>query len=61
VNRSAPAERDVPAGVTTWTSTVPAPMGATAVIVVAEVTVKSDEALLPKSTAVTAPNPDPEI
>src|ERR1700683_1958694 len=43
---------DVPAGATPATSTVPAPTGATAVMVVGELTLKLDEALEPKSTAV---------
>ena len=41
---------DVPTGVATWTLTTPAPTGATAVMLVAELTVKSDEPLDPKST-----------
>ena len=52
---------DVPTGVTTCTATVPAPTGAVAVIVVPEVTVKSVEALLPKSTALAPVKPEPEM
>ena len=63
MKRSAPGSRATcPLGVTTRTSTVPAPTGATAAIdVVSEVTVKSDEALAPKSTALAPVNPDPEM
>jgi hypothetical protein len=44
---------------TTRTSTVPAPTGATAVIDADELTVKSEEALEPKSTASAPVNPEP--
>ena len=52
---------EVPPGPTTWTFTDPAPTGAMALMVVGDVTVKSDEAFSPKSTAVALANPDPEM
>ena len=52
MNWSALVVSDVPIGVTTRTSIVPAPTGATAVMFVGEVTVKLEDALAPKSTAV---------
>ena len=61
VNRAAEVGLDVPAGVTTWTETVPEPTGATAVMAVADVTATSDDAWLPKYTAVAPVNPAPEM
>ena len=61
MNASSDDRPEVPAGPTTRTSTVPAPTGATAVMVVGEVTVKSDEALGPNSTALAPLKPVPEI
>ena len=50
---------DVPAGVTTFTLTVSALVGAVALIKVDETTEKFEAALVPKYTAVVAPKPLP--
>jgi hypothetical protein len=52
---------DAPAGVVTVTSTTPLPAGATALIHVAEVTVKLLAAAPPKATAVAPVKPVPLI
>jgi len=54
VNRSAGDADEVPSGPVTVTSAVPVPAGATAVIEVAESTVKEVAGVGPKSTAVAA-------
>ena len=51
----------VPPGVVTVTSTVPAPAGEIAVILVAELTVKLEALLIPNITVVAPVNPVPVI
>lgn len=52
---------EVPPGLVTLTSTVPVPAGETAVMDVAELTVKLVAAVAPNVTAVAAVNPEPVI
>ncbi len=61
VNRSAEDAAEVPAGVTTVTSTLPLPAGLSAVIVVPLTTVTPVAAFVQKSTAVAPVNPVPVI
>jgi hypothetical protein len=61
VNWSAADVGDVPAGVVTVTSTVPVPIGLTAVIVVSFTTVTSVAGVVPKSTALAPVNAVPVI
>ena len=61
MKRSALERRLVPKGVVTVTSTLPLPLGDTAVIELAELTTKLAAAVLPKSTAVAPVNLEPEM
>ena len=61
MNRSAADVVDVPPAVVTLTSMVPVPVGAVAVICVAEVTAKVVAAVPPNVTAVAPENPVPVI